>query len=190
MNVNCILLESASVWFMPFEKLLHLSHCFMGPTCNVCSLKEISMLKNVFYSNPKTWSNSRDLELVPVWGQKGRWQLCQEAPSTRYVFYGNCGAGLWSQVCVMKRRKEEPQTSSDTISKYRRELRFCLLNSKQNLFQESSYLTWLFLQESGCLMLLFKFLAYVYTKIVFILVVLIHLSRLHSLHASVLFFFL
>lgn len=191
MNVNCILLKSACDWFMPFEKLLPLGHCLMGPTCKVCRLKEISMLKTLFYCNPKTWSNSWNLELVPVWGWKGRWQLSQEAPKHTIVFCRNCWAGLWARVRVMKRRKEEPpDQGSDTIGKYRRELRFCLLKSKQNLFQESSGLTWqFFLQENGCLMLLSK-LAYIYTEMIFILVVLIHLSRLHSPHASVLFFLL
>lgn len=55
---------------MPFEKLLPLGHCLMGPTYKVCSLKEIAVLKVSSGMTQKHGVNAQDLELVPVLGQK------------------------------------------------------------------------------------------------------------------------
>lgn len=55
---------------MPFEKLLPLGHCLMGPTYKVCSLREIAVLKVSSGMTQKHGVNAQDLELVPVLGQK------------------------------------------------------------------------------------------------------------------------
>lgn len=74
---------------MPFEKLLPLGHCLMGPTYKVCSLKEIAVLKKVCSGiTQKHEVNAQNLELVPVLGQRGGDKFPKKDPKHTKIVFG------------------------------------------------------------------------------------------------------
>lgn len=57
----------------------------MGPTCKVCSLKEVFVLKS-FSTTQKHEGTAYSLDLMPVLWRKGRWQLSKERPIAHQAY--------------------------------------------------------------------------------------------------------